>query len=472
MHLDVVASGFQSQRKRTRIKHVHELRLGEASACWNATARRLFTSVFCIAFCLSITETMSAQTTAPASQYTGPGSCSSPSCHGSVQPRSDSFVLQNEYSTWAVKDKHSKAFTVLTNPVSVRMGRILGISHPEAAEKCLACHALDISEKQKGRTFDLTDGVSCESCHGPASNWLGTHTTKGWTYEQSLNAGMYNTRDLIKRSDKCLSCHLGTKEKVVDHEMLAAGHPDLYFELDSFEAVMPRHWKSPPENDKWTELRTLVVGQAVQLRQGLRRLAFRTSGNSWPEYSELDCYSCHHSLTSTTDSWRQERGYPGRTPGVPPYELSRFAVFRKVVEQMDPEAAKRLDTQIDQVYKGVASRNVDRAEVNQMANAASDTAGMIAQRLVAASFDSDSGLRMMKAISADADTISADGERSAEQAAMALQSLFVACSESNAFKDKEHLRTAINGLFREFQSPSSYTPSRYARQMRAVYALL
>jgi len=26
--------------------------------------------------------------------------------------------------------------------------------------------------------------------------------------------------------------------KFVDHEMIAAGHPDLYFELDSFSAVM------------------------------------------------------------------------------------------------------------------------------------------------------------------------------------------------------------------------------------------
>src|SRR5581483_5926209 len=37
-------------------------------------------------------------------QYTGPGSCSSTACHGSVQPRSDSRVWQNEYSIWVVQD--------------------------------------------------------------------------------------------------------------------------------------------------------------------------------------------------------------------------------------------------------------------------------------------------------------------------------------------------------------------------------
>ncbi len=58
---------------------------------------------------------------------------------------------------------------------------------------------------------------------------------------------MVDTRDLVKRTEKCLSCHLGSEEKFVDHEMIAAGHPDLFFELDSFSAVMPRHWKEPGE---------------------------------------------------------------------------------------------------------------------------------------------------------------------------------------------------------------------------------
>ena len=56
-----------------------------------------------------------------ASQYTGPGSCSSPSCHGAVQPRSTTSVQQNEYSTWVIKDKHAQAFTVLSNSVSMRI---------------------------------------------------------------------------------------------------------------------------------------------------------------------------------------------------------------------------------------------------------------------------------------------------------------------------------------------------------------
>ena len=132
-------------------------------------------------------------------KYTGPGSCASPSCHGGVQVRTTASVQQNEYSTWVVKDKHAHAFAVLTNPVATRMAKILAIEKPDSAPKCLACHALSAPEADRARTFDSTDGVSCESCHGPASNWLGPHTTKGWTHERSVAAGM---RDLRSRAPR------------------------------------------------------------------------------------------------------------------------------------------------------------------------------------------------------------------------------------------------------------------------------
>src|SRR5450631_1739728 len=65
-----------------------------------------------------------ASTPADTSKYTGPGSCSSTSCHGSVKPRADSRIFQNEYSIWAVKDKHAKAYDALTGPIGQRMARI------------------------------------------------------------------------------------------------------------------------------------------------------------------------------------------------------------------------------------------------------------------------------------------------------------------------------------------------------------
>src|SRR5271168_3779510 len=224
------------------------------------------------------------------SLYEGPGSCAATSCHGSVKPIAGSRILQDEYSTWIIKDKHSRAYQALTGDVGERMARILKLgAKAEEAPKCLACHALYATPEQRGRPFEISEGVSCENCHGPASAWLGPHTTRDWPHEKSVAAGMHDTRDVIHRTEKCLQCHLGTKEKFVDHEMIAAGHPDLFFELDSFSAVMPRHWKSPRESapgtpnedGAWVGVRDWSTGQAVQLSAAMKRLTWRAKGERY-----------------------------------------------------------------------------------------------------------------------------------------------------------------------------------------------
>src|SRR6266481_2901311 len=305
-------------------------------------------------------------------KYIGPGSCAATSCHGSVKPVADSRILQTEYTTWILQDKHSRAYQALTGEVGERMARILKLgAKAEESPKCLACHALYAAPAQQGRRFEISEGVSCENCHGPASAWLGPHTTRDWAHEKSVAAGMTDTRNVIHRTEKCLQCHLGTKEKFVDHEMIAAGHPDLYFELDSFSSVMPRHWKTPresapgmpAEHDAWSGVRDWGTGQVVQLRASMERIAWRAKSKNWPEYSELQCFACHHALTASEQSWRQERGYAGRRPGAPPWNGSRYAVFRELAHQVDNDAAARLDDQVAQVAKLLSQLNPDREGV-------------------------------------------------------------------------------------------------------------
>lgn len=403
-------------------------------------------------------------------QYTGPGSCSSTSCHGGVQPRTTTTVLQNEYSTWAVQDKHPKAFLALSNDVGKRMGKILNIT-PEKEKRCLVCHALDIDAPQKAATFDKQDGVSCENCHGASSGWLGPHTTNGWNYQKSVDLGMYDTRDLVKRSEKCLSCHLGDAERSVDHELIAAGHPDLYFEQASFEAVMPRHWKTGIDKDPWIEIRTMVTGQAVQLRENMRRIS-RNSGKFWPEYAELDCFACHHNLTAPKDSWRQERGYPSRRAGNPPWNPSRYAVFQIVLKEVDRASSGQLDSEVKRMMLLVSDITADKGQISRTAASTAEVADQIAKKLASAQFDQAMAQRLVRSIVADSDNISSQGERAAEQAAMAIDSLYIAGKNNGRAGNEPLVRAAINSMFQLLQNPSTYNPSAFAKQLKAVGAVM
>jgi Cytochrome c554 and c-prime len=405
-------------------------------------------------------------------QYSGPGSCAASNCHGSVTPRTATPIRQNEYSIWAAQDRHTRAYAVLSNPVAVRMGKILKLQSPPSSEnKCRACHTLNVPENVRAQTFQGEEGVSCENCHGPAVGWLGPHTTRGWTREQSIKLGQYETRDLLARSEKCMSCHVGTAEKRVDHEMIAAGHPDLTFELDTFSALMPRHWRFPSEGDAWAGVQEWGIGQAVQLREALSRLSRSATEPSWPEFAELDCFSCHHNLTSPQDSWRQARGYQGRNPGAPAWNASRYVVFRHLVDQVNPEASRQLNAQLEKVTTLVGSR-VDREQIASAAKQAANVADQIARQLRGQKYDRELSTRVMQAIAADGTPIAEQGERSAEQAAFALDAISLAYQKNEKLGTEQELQAAIKRLFDQLQNPSAYNAPMFAAQMQKIKSLL
>jgi hypothetical protein len=396
--------------------------------------------------------------------YVGPGSCSAVACHGAIRPAPGARILQTEYSTWISQDRHARATEVLGNMVSQRMGRILGVGNPVQAQKCLACHSLDVPENVRGRNF-ATEGVSCEACHGPATGWLGYHVTKDATHEESVRRGMYDTKDVVKRTERCLTCHLGTSEKFVDHEMIAAGHPDLVFELEAFSAAMPRHWKTT-DADAFKPVRTFAIGQLTHLRASLDRLARRVKGPVWPEYAELDCFACHHSLTRPEDSWRQAQGYDTRArPGLPPLQVSRYVTARRVLEAWNPQAATELDSVMAKLQIE-ASRLV--AKPDEVVSLASQARGIVDRgidRVQTSPATADIGASMLRGLFADAPQIAGRGERSAEQAAMAAEVLARAIAASRG-QDPDATKGTFTELFRQFEAPSAYDPARFVAAMR------
>ncbi len=437
--------------------------------------RKLRRAVELLALVLCAGGLMRAQTREPApiGKYNGPGGCAASSCHGSISPKTVLRIPQNEYSIWAGQDKHARAYQVLSNDVSVRMGRILNLkTPPDQNEKCLACHALSVPAEQRAQTFDISDGVSCEHCHGPASGWLGPHTVKDWenkTGDQKAELGMWDLRDLAVRAHNCLHCHVGTEEKSVDHQMIAAGHPDLTFELNLFSAVMPRHWRDS-KDISWFGTKEWAVGQSMQLRDSLHRLARRARSSTWPEYSELDCFACHHSLTAPKDSWRQDAGYAGRTPGVPAWNTARYVVFRYAAAETDAATSAKLESETATLAGLMGQLNGDRAQIAASADRAADLAHDLAGKLNGRAYDQSFTLQVMRRIAADSRAISQQGQRAAEQATMTLDSLYNVCKQNGAANSD--LQNAIAGLFTQVQNPSAYNAPAFAAQLQRVSAAL
>ena len=109
--------------------------------------------------------------------HLGVVTCAGNTCHGATAPLKDSRVQQNEFIIWHREDKHAKAYTVLFNEASKRIARNLGIKAAHTEKLCLDCHADNVPVEQRGKRFQIDDGVGCEACHGGGEHYLGPHVS-------------------------------------------------------------------------------------------------------------------------------------------------------------------------------------------------------------------------------------------------------------------------------------------------------
>ncbi len=107
----------------------------------------------------------------------------------------------NQFGKWE-KEKHSKAYETLASDEAKKQGKKLGVDDPQKSPKCLKCHVTGYGEPETKfeKTFKVEDGVQCESCHGPGSDYKKKEIMKD--HDKSAAAG------LVKPDEKvCKTCH-------------------------------------------------------------------------------------------------------------------------------------------------------------------------------------------------------------------------------------------------------------------------
>jgi hypothetical protein len=262
-------------------------------------------------------------------KYVGLSSCAAAACHGGTMhdppPTDTTPENRSAYRVWVEQDKkHAGAYAVLFRDDAKEMARRLGPpldpNHMEHARLCLDCHSNNASNRAPSLAQE--DGVSCESCHGPASAWKDQHWLASWktkTVAEKQALGMNNLRgDLVVRARACVVCHVGSADREVNHDLIAAGHPRLNFEFAAFHDMVPHHWNEAQDRTLVSQQSGVpfdaalwVVGQVVSAKAAValldsrvQRISSPSSKTPWPELSEYDCYACHHPLVDKT--WRRK----------------------------------------------------------------------------------------------------------------------------------------------------------------------
>lgn len=379
----------------------------------------------------------------------GATSCSASACHGGATADDNQFTL------WSIQDKHSRAYEVLFSEKSKLMVQILGQKKPSENDFCLECHATQNQADGHGLKFDLHDGVGCESCHGPAEKWLEPHTRKGQTHSQNRELGLVDMQNMGARANTCIRCHSG-----LSHEVYSAGHPELTFELDTFSALMPRHWKTEA---RWDGARAWLIGQVVLLESGMKSFAANSEKRQMVDESGLNCVSCHHNLFDTDYELTPQGN------GFAPMKMAHWLVLQPALQGPFPDECQKLNGIFTELGQLIKNPKRDVIDVIAKVNQAAAILEKIKPQIEKLEINAPQVQKWMKGIAAQTVFYKTEPFRSAEQAVLALDSLAHAL-ETNAQQRDAGVKASIQKLYDalSLKDPARYHRASFVSQMELL----
>ena len=259
----------------------------------------------------------------------GNGSCATSTCHGNVVGRGP--VWNHSLSIYTAEDPHAGAGRLLrdddSRAIVIRLNADAA-SDPATFDnvlraRCISCHATTTAEqttvdptKRAGTINEafLNAGVTCEACHGAAERWIEPHVQMDWRGPErfSSETGMLDTESVLGRAKNCVRCHIGSRSadgmvRDMNHDLIAAGHPALRFDLLIYNENLPKHWDTVGPTEQVfssSPIRVRKVSRAINLATAATLSAERAKAHlsspesvPWPEFSDYDCFACHQSLT-------------------------------------------------------------------------------------------------------------------------------------------------------------------------------
>lgn len=446
--------------------------------------------VVCAAFMLALTlllRPVDAQALQPAvsiapGNYVGVATCGGTTCHGRSQGdgphvRQDEIMLWQDPATPA--GAHSRAYAVLREPRARAIAERLGLGEATGAPACLGCHATPSGPR--GVRFQTTDGVGCESCHGPASGWLTSHYAVGGTHAANVRNGLVPLDNAQARADRCLNCHFGSssENQFVTHRIMAAGHPRISFELDLFTTLQQHYTVDDDYRQRGKNLaagtQVWATGQAMALERSLSLFVLPQRGTEgiFPEFYFFDCHSCHRQISD------DPRFRPGAVPnpgrpipaGMPPYNDENMIMLSAAARVVAPGLAAQFDRDSRAFHQAmddgraaaIAAAGRLRATLRQLANAFASA---------------DMGRNTTFAI---VDTITSEAIRDrftdyagSVQAVMATDTLLSALVSGGyvPLATANSIRVDINGAYRAVHDPNAYDPGGFRASLgRAAAAI-
>lgn len=402
----------------------------------------------------------------------GVASCAGSTCHGATQAFAGRAIGQGEYFIWQRRDRHAQAYNTLLSPRSQALSAKLGWGKAERAAGCLSCHSDNVAAPQRGERFLLSDGVGCEACHGASGGWLESHTQGYKTLAARSTAGLYATWAPQARAQLCLSCHQDNAERRMTHRMMAAGHPVLLFELDTFTQLQPPHFDAdadyalrkpaPDAAANW------LAGQLQSADLFLHSLAAPAAPGVFPELVLFECNACHRAMNPSRAAAARNGGQAAGA--VPLADTPLLMLAHWLQAGADASRAERWRTAWRSLHLAVAAGNA--VQLRQRALGAQT---LLREELLPLSqlAQDAAQLRRLLDLLCSETLHDLDGSFAhAEQTAMAASVLMTALGERKSLSVSPEARVALDRLYASVRDRDRYAPEQFRAALNALRASL
>ncbi len=405
-------------------------------------------------------------------RYEGVASCAGSTCHGRSEGNG-AVVRQDEIATWqepsSPSGAHSRAYAVLGSARGRQIAASLGLGAATSAPACLGCHATYVPEAQRGARFITADGVGCESCHGPAQNWLAVHYSGSGSHDTNVAAGLVPLDRPQVRAQVCLDCHYGSTKtgQFLTHEMMAAGHPRISIELDLFSALQQHHDEDADyvaRKGRTDSVRQWAVGQAEAVRRQsdlFARPQFGMQG-MFPEFYFYDCHSCHRTITDGPARKLTFENNPARPIpfGNPPFNDENIILLSAVAKSLAPGEAQAFERASREFHRAMGE---GRAASQEAATALRERAGALADALAGKSYGGGAAFDVIAAIAGEATRPRFTDYAGSVQAVMAVDTLLNSLVREGRVTvgAAAGIRAQVNRAYAAVAEPNSYRPAEF-----------
>jgi hypothetical protein len=156
----------------------------------------MFVFAFMVAVAMTFAQSADSVSQSGNHKYVGAGKCKL--CHSTDK-------IGAQFKNWEAS-QHAHAYADLASDTAKAVAKPRGIDDPQKAPQCLKCHETGYGQPPSmfEASFNPQDGVQCESCHGPGSDYWKLSTMKG-IQEKTIDAAQVGL--IMPTKELCMTCH-------------------------------------------------------------------------------------------------------------------------------------------------------------------------------------------------------------------------------------------------------------------------